>query len=1166
MVSKSCVCFGRSSSEMEPSTPVPCAVAMDEESMKPRGLVRKKSKLQTHVEVLRCRLGKPAAESDRTLGPSKNWTPIYYAVYHQREGALSHFLRAGSSPDDVDGTGQPPLCIAVANGCTGIVRILLDAGANVDATTVDAGETALHIAIKTDRFQIVELLLEVGPELEAHTTESHETPLHYAASKSGSLATVVTLLKLGAKYDALNSRGQSPAEAALLANNIKGAIAIINAARGRRNRLIKEKGMLLKYVEKGQTRFSIGNELIADIFAAACDPDSTVLVEAIKRDDAGLVEMFLSNGADPDCRTASGDLPIFVALDCAGAAVVKTLVKYKANVTLRNTRGFTVLQAAFEGRSAQDQEGISAIFDCLLARNADAAVTYADGKTLLHRAVFPGFGYAKIAHLLINASVRVNAQDNDGNTALHLATHSKSCMELLLKKGANLQKKNSIGLTPLLYATTHVDKEQEPDLEVLIKASDLRTTDRDGQTALHIAAANGLAKTLRVLLKARVDTSIVDSRERTSLLMAVLNHQWHIVPLLTIPPSINSWDQEGMTALHHIAMSLPKAPLTWKDIAAAALSFCERGVSRSMRERSGATPLILAVKMLPEEGLAVIDALLMQGADERNSWNCVGHEDHVGHDALYYAASLRKTKFVEALLKNGASFTFKDWVSGRSGMGSSILADKRITELIAQYEWARRAGTLRRQFGGDDMKTKDSPFAMIFPVTDLHSMITMGLDLNALPKTGLGSSLLWAVLRQIPLQPPLSPKYVLEALKLMIQHNADPNVSSARGGRRSPSPQASTQDLPLNLHALTFLLEECPAIDADIITLLLTKGAKLSLASPFYCGRYPLHSAVKANRIDLVDEFLLQRADANVVDQYGWTPLFIAAEKGFWEITDTLLRGGAKVEMIDNEGNTSLHFAATRGSKRIVSTLVRAGAKAGIKNDQGRIPLARVPDTLELKEKEKIIHLLKDAEEKERRTQDRTRQAVVYNTVQDATTKQRSVEDAKENQRRAHENEERQRKEQETSQQRPKEFDKQRQVSSPQPPNPPPKRSLLFRTPSLFSRRPKASPPPSSIPAAPKIEVSIRVNTPPSSKYLDVTTVQTTSKPANVANTSHKRGESPRIDSGLGQKRPCNVDKPLPVLDRSKSALDGKSEANKRDSSATELADWLALSRMMDRM
>ncbi|KAF2033169.1 ankyrin [Setomelanomma holmii] len=886
---------------MDAPIPVPRVGGLEMENARPRGLVRKNSKLQTHVEVMRCRLGKPAAipEADRSFGPSKNWTPIYYAVYHQREAALTHFLRTGGSPDDVDGTGLPPLCIAVANGYTEIVRILLDAGANVDATTTEAGETALHIAIKNNRSEVVDMLLESGPELEVHTTETNETPLHYAASKSVSLATVVSLLRLGAKYDTLNSKGQTPAESALLANNIQGAVAIINAAHGKRNKLAKEKEMLLKHVEKANNRFSIGNELIADIFSAACDPDSTVLVEAIKRDDASLVEMFLQKGADPDRATAKGDRPIFVALECAGPSVTQALVKRNADVTVRDARGHTVLQAALEGSLAQDKEAISAIFDCLLSNGANVSVTYPDGKTLLHYAVAPSFNHPRVAHILLKAGIKVNAQDNTGNTALHLATHSKS-----------------------------------------------------------------------------------------------------------------------------------------------------------------------SVKTLPEEGLPVIDTLLMQKVDKRMSWNCVSHEDHGGRDALHYAAIARKPVFVEALLKHGAAFMFETWIPGKGLLNPSTEADKHILKLLAQYEWSRRAGALRRQSVDPASEAQESLFATMFPTKDLKSMITMGLDPNALPKTSLGSSLLWAILRQIPLQPPLAPQYLFETVNLILEHRADPNVGTARGARRTPSPQASSLDLPLSLHTLTFLLEEYPTVDADLVTLLLTKGTKLSVPSPFYGGRYPLHSAVKANRIDLVDEFLLQRADVHCTDRDGRTPLFVAAEKGFWEIADALLRRGAKVNSMDSEGNTVLHAAAAGGSKRIVATLLRAGAKANIQNKKDQTPLVCVPVELEAKEKDKILAMLKDSDDKEKRELERMRQIAEQNAVLEGKMRQRRDEEVRERLRREQEERARQQKEQEI----------------------------------------KAQPPP-------KIE-------------------------------------KPR--------------QPLPVLDRNKVALDAKD--NKRNSSAAELANWLALSKMMDNL
>jgi hypothetical protein len=351
---------------------------------------------------------------------------------------------------------------------------------------------------------------------------------------------------------------------------------------------------------------------------------------------------------------------------------------------------------------------------------------------------------------------------------------------------------------------------------------------------------------------------------------------------------------------------------------------------------------------------------------------------------------------------------------------------------------------------------------------------------------------------------------------------------------------------------------------------LLTKGAKLSIASPFYGGRFPLHSAVKANRIDLVDEFILQRADVNCIDLEGRTPLLIAALKGFWEVVDALLRRGTKIDMRDNEGNTVLHAAAIGGSKRVVATVLRAGAKANVTNEKKETPLACVPENLDVKEKEMIVHMLKDATEKEKRDEELALRLVQQNAAHETKMKRQREEEAKDRQRREQEAARaKQQREQEDKIRKEKveqQPEKPRQVSTPTLKKQP---SMLskFRTSSLLALRSKPqsqSPPPLPTPM-PKLEVSIRVTTPPASRHLDLAAatdvaikLPTTSAPAT---TAHKRVPSPRIDSGFGQKRPSDADKPLPVLDRSKAALDGK-----RNSSAAELADWLALSKMMDNL
>ncbi|KAF2853610.1 ankyrin [Plenodomus tracheiphilus IPT5] len=905
--------------------------------------------------------------------------------------------------------------------------------------------------------------------------------------------------------------------------------------------------------------------------------------------------MFLEKGSDPDRPTARGDIPIFVAIECAGPPVIQALVKHNADVSIRY-KGLSVLQAAFEGPSAQDEKAMSAIFDALLKKGADATVTCPDGKTLLHLAVTPEFGHTRVAYLLISAGVKVNAQDFEGNTALHLAGHSRPCVDLLLKSGANPRHVNANGLTPLLSATTHGDKAREPDLETLIKASDLRKINSHAQTALHLAASNGLERTIRLLLRARAETTLVDSSKNTPLLLAVKHQQWSVVSLLTIPPSVNSWDEDGMSALHHIARSIPNSSSTWADIAAAAAPFCQRGVSRSMRDRSGATPLIQAVKTLPEDGRIVLEALLVQTADRRASWNCVSHEDHKKHDALYYAITMKKAVFVEVLLKSGAMFSLEDWIKGP--LDSAAPTDRQILKLLAQYEWARRAGSLRRQHGVPDVEPP--AFASVFPVKDVRQLLSMGLEVNALPRSPLGTLMFWAVLRQIPLTPAMPPTYLLDMMKVVLDAGANPNISTAKGSRRSPSPQSSEiskESLPLSLQPLTFLLEEHPSADINLVTLLLTKGAKLSTASPYYNGRLPLHSAVRANRIDVVEEFLLQRADVNCEDKSGRTPLFIAAEQGSWKIADALLRRGAKVNIADAEKTTPLHVAAIGGNKRIVAALLREGAKSNIQDSKNMTPLACVLEGSEEKEKDRILWMLKDAAEEETRQAELQRQQREQNASHEARLKQRKAEEADTQLRRQQEEEGKLQKQrnadahQQTSQEQPPTQKPTKRTKTP--PSPPPAEKThsmsRFKKPSLFFSRSKHSTPPSSTtPTQPSI-ISIRINTPPFSKSpsaesmqkststsLPKTTPLSTTNPPKSTPTTHtitlganaplKPLPTPRIDSGVGHKTPDVMEKALPALNRENSTLDGgaSTAAMKKRESGNELKDWLVLSRMMD--
>ncbi|KAF2731605.1 ankyrin [Polyplosphaeria fusca] len=1123
-------------------------------------LEHKGPKLQTIIEVLRCewaRSGGTSNDASTILSPSKAWTPVHHAALHNREAALGHFLRAGQSPDGDDSVVSP-LCVAVEAGNIAIVQMLCEAGANVKLMTEDRGETALHLAIKNGRFDAVDVILSSSPDLGARTTDTGETPLHYAAARTGGLAVVVNLLKSKANYESVDSNGRTAAEVAIQKNNIHSAVAIVNAARGSRRKLTKEKEMLLRHVEKTQNRFSLTNELIATLFEASCDPDSTVLIETIKRDDLNLATMFLERGADPNRPTQTGLRPIFAALTCSGAKMVQLLVKHGVDVKVRDAEGLTPLQVALECPSVHDKEAVTAISEALLSNEVDANVTYSDGKSILHQAV--SLRLSRVAQLLIQHDVDVNAQDHTGSSALHVAGASKACLEVLLRNGADPSLTDYNGLTPLLTCISSATKESEAELEPLIRVSNLRALDSMQRTALHLAAQRGLPRTVRALLKCRAETTLIDQNARTPLLLAVLEQQWSVVPLLATQPGVNTWDKEGMTAIHHAVKSIPETPAQWKEIASAAQRFCNIGASRGMRDRSGATPLILAVKSLPEEGLPVVDVLLAGPNGGRS--NCVDHEDHKQRSALHFAATMGKPVFVLALLKAGATFVFKDWTISRGPLKPNTAEDKQTLRFLAENEWMRRAIMLQRASVDD---SGDPVLPKILPIPVLKDLLAMGLDPNALPfpqKTTYSGLLLWLILNQTLHPPPLPPKFLYDILKLLFTHGADANATAVHPSHtpRQPRRSSSQLQLPLGCHPLAFLLEHYPTVDIDLITLFLDSGSNLTTASPYYEGRYPLHSAVKANRMDVVDELILRKAYVNAVDQNLRGPLFIAAEQGFWEIADFLVQRGANVNAKDSEGSTVLHAAAKGGCVTIVRALLRAGAKANVKDKADLTPLSCIPESLEEKDKSKIAAILKHTEALERQEEELKAQRLKQQAIEEGKRKLKAEiaqrKASQESIKKAHD----------VAKKTP---DAVKPTVAPAPtpaappvtPAPQPTQQPSKKTSRRFWPGPLAKPLLLTHASIEKLNALSPPPPPPKPQPQprSAPTLPQVTLP-NPTPAAQKTDTQPRVDSGFGYAaKDADTEKPVPVLDRSKAAFDGPEGQN-----GVEILDWLAVSRALD--
>lgn len=122
--------------------------------------------------------------------------------------ATAFILSQGSiGVNQGDPEGRTPLIIAAIRGCSSVVRVLLDSGANTSIEDKN-GFTALTASAIQGHPAVTKMLVEAGADLE-WATWSIATPLHRAAHE-GHLAVMRVLLEAGANPDSRGPNGETP--------------------------------------------------------------------------------------------------------------------------------------------------------------------------------------------------------------------------------------------------------------------------------------------------------------------------------------------------------------------------------------------------------------------------------------------------------------------------------------------------------------------------------------------------------------------------------------------------------------------------------------------------------------------------------------------------------------------------------------------------------------------------------------------------------------------------------------------------------------------------------------------------------------------------------------------------------------------------------------------
>ena len=269
------------------------------------------------------------------------------------------------------------------------LRSELEGGGDVTATDLH-GRTLLHWAAKcSDRTGVIELLLEHGADVNAGMTTSGETPLWVAIDSDNSLEGIEFLLDHGATFGGWtfvrSGLHEDPAVTTLLLD--RGADI---RARSEGNNTILHTALDIHGLDVLELLVERG----ADIHAKNDFGETPLHRAAFNREDPRVVELLLDMGADINVKARDGDTPLHGAASSNVEAVVKLLLDRGANVNARGDLGYTPLH------SAAFWDADPAVIELLLDRGADINAVSDFGYTAINRAAAGVAGPAVVELLL----------------------------------------------------------------------------------------------------------------------------------------------------------------------------------------------------------------------------------------------------------------------------------------------------------------------------------------------------------------------------------------------------------------------------------------------------------------------------------------------------------------------------------------------------------------------------------------------------------------------------------------------------------------------------------------------------------------------------------------------------------------------------------------------
>lgn len=259
---------------------------------------------------------------------------LIYALI-QKKGAVAKLLiKAGADVNAVGKDGQTPIIVLASRlRDVKIGQLLAERGADLQAQSKNDG-TALHLAVGTKKLDFAEWLLESGVPVDIQGGYKNDTPLlRCCRSDSGEMnanemAAARFLIGRGADVNARNDSGENAL-----------TLAAASASADFLRELITVHGAKVSATEMGNT----------PLHSFAGDSSS----------DTEIWTLLIDAGADVDAQNVHGLTALHEAIDARNLKAVKFLVENGAKTDLKSKAGETARESA----TRQNREKILAFFD-----------------------------------------------------------------------------------------------------------------------------------------------------------------------------------------------------------------------------------------------------------------------------------------------------------------------------------------------------------------------------------------------------------------------------------------------------------------------------------------------------------------------------------------------------------------------------------------------------------------------------------------------------------------------------------------------------------------------------------------------------------------------------------------------------------------------------------